>query len=186
MDEHSQQVEAAKQWLRDNMPKNLEEFRANRNEMILALNRQGFTQDVIAEAVECSQPTVARTLIHYESKGEEIHKDPRGGARSKNVPDLDDEEVQGHRARMDSAEEEIQGERRDFNTIAYHKVLGEVAGAFQQVQDARDQAQGVDFTIRQRELMAAKVEELIEEANLLVASVQPNQFNRRRAERKTS
>src|SRR5690606_34170535 len=55
---------------------------------------QGYTQRVIADAVECSQDTVKRVLNDFRSKGHEIIKDSRGGARHRKGPE-DRSEVKG-------------------------------------------------------------------------------------------
>jgi len=81
---HEQLVSEARQWLETNMPGDVKAAREARNRMILALNQQGYTQRVIADAVECSQYTVNRVLIGFQSKhGHEIIKDSRGGARQR-------------------------------------------------------------------------------------------------------
>src|SRR5690606_25128460 len=78
---HEQLVSEARQWLETNMPGDVKAAREARNRMILALNQQGYTQRVIADAVGCGNATVARVCSRMEQKGHEIVKDSRGGAR---------------------------------------------------------------------------------------------------------
>src|SRR5690606_13776940 len=77
---HEQLVSEARQWLETNMPGDVQAAREARNRMILALNQQGYTQRVIADAVEVHHTTVMRVLVRNAPK-DKIVKDSRGGAR---------------------------------------------------------------------------------------------------------
>lgn len=98
IDDHDAQVDAARQWLK--------EHGLSRDDQILALNRQGFSQRVIAEAVECDQKTVSNVLRNFSSNGEPVRKDSRGGARPHDHEPEDDQED------LDAEVIDINGERQ--------------------------------------------------------------------------
>lgn len=78
-DAHAVQVGAARRWLSENMPGDVKAAREARNRMILALDGQGYTQRVIADAVECTQSVVSEVLSEADKNGTRIGKrDPRG------------------------------------------------------------------------------------------------------------
>jgi len=88
-DDDEQRVAADQAFIAATWPtewRTVTEARKSRNTIILGLNRKGWAQRRIADAVECSYQTVNRVLSQSVTNGEEVHKDPRGGDRTRTTP----------------------------------------------------------------------------------------------------